>query len=66
VTPWANGTCLQKCTKDCKDIDTKRYQSLTGALMYLAVTTRPDITQVVSNYPNIAVNLMKNIFVDRK
>lgn len=47
-TPWPCGTTLLKCDKECEDLDTHSYQSLTGALMYLAVISRPDLMHVVS------------------
>lgn len=47
-TPWANGTVLQKCENQCKNLDDKTYQSLIGSLMYLTVISRPDISHVVS------------------
>lgn len=47
-TPWPSGTVLEKCQKQCEDLDSHSYQSLTGALMYLAVISRPDLMHVVS------------------
>lgn len=47
-TPWPNGTVLVKCDMNCTDLDPHSYQSLTGALMYLAVISRPDLMHVVS------------------
>uniref|UniRef100_W8AQ86 Retrovirus-related Pol polyprotein from transposon TNT 1-94 n=1 Tax=Ceratitis capitata TaxID=7213 RepID=W8AQ86_CERCA len=48
ATPWAPGTVLQKCDRQCDNLETKAYQSLLGGLMYLAVISRPDIAHVVS------------------
>lgn len=36
-----------KCSENCNKVDTTRYQSLIGALLYLALTTRPDILHSV-------------------
>ncbi|GBP05998.1 Retrovirus-related Pol polyprotein from transposon TNT 1-94 [Eumeta japonica] len=36
------------CSADCKKVNQKDYQSLVGTLMYLAITTRPDILHSVS------------------
>ena len=36
------------CQQECRKADTIQYQSLIGALMYLGVTTRPDIMHSVS------------------
>ena len=47
-TPWVSGTVLERCKNKCDDLNVKGYQSLIGALMYLAVITRPDIIHVVS------------------
>ncbi|CAD6997394.1 unnamed protein product [Ceratitis capitata] len=48
ATPWAPGTVLRKCDRQCDNLETKAYQSLLGGLMYLAVISRPDIAHVVS------------------
>lgn len=48
ATPWVNGSILKKCEKQCDDLETKDFQSLIGALMYLAVISRPDLIHVVS------------------
>ena len=48
ATPWPSGTVLKKCENKCENLDTTNYQSLIGALMYLAVITRPDLMHVVS------------------
>lgn len=37
-----------KCNGDCEKFDPTTYQSLIGALLYLALTTRPDIIHSVS------------------
>lgn len=38
-----------KCNKEnCKKVDQTKYQSLIGSLMYLAISTRPDILHAVS------------------
>lgn len=48
-TPLACGTSLEKCTKhDCVATKIKDYQSLMGALNYLATISRPDISHAVS------------------
>ncbi|XP_055840140.1 uncharacterized protein LOC129907788 isoform X2 [Episyrphus balteatus] len=48
-TPLASGTVLEKCSKDnCAAVNIKDYQSLMGALNYLATISRPDLTHVVS------------------
>ncbi len=39
---------IQCTTNDCEKVNATEYQSLIGALMYLAVTTRPDILHSVS------------------
>ncbi|XP_061396596.1 uncharacterized protein LOC133332230 [Musca vetustissima] len=36
------------CDKDCKRADIQAYQTLMGELMYLAITTRPDIVHSVA------------------
>ena len=48
TTPWASGTVLKICADNCENLYTKNYQSLIGALMYLAVISRPDLIHVVS------------------
>ena len=52
ATPWASGTILNKCEKECKDIDAKDYQSLIGALMYLVVISRPDSLSPFNSHPH--------------
>lgn len=46
-----------KCDSDnCKKVDEKNYQSLIGSLMYLAITTRPDILHSVAKLAQRNVN----------
>lgn len=37
-----------KCDKDCEKVNLHDYQSLIGSLMYIAISTRPDILHSVS------------------
>lgn len=39
---------LETCSGDCKRVKKEEYQSIIGALMYLSVTTRPDIMHTIS------------------
>lgn len=44
LDPGYNG----KCNNDCEKLDAEKYQSVIGALSFLAVTSRPDIQHSVS------------------
>ncbi len=48
-TPVDTSTKLTKATDDDNCIDQQKYQSAIGSLMYLSVSTRPDISYAVSN-----------------
>lgn len=48
-TPLDPGIKLRKCAdSSCKKHEPSSYQSLVGALMYLAVSTRPDIVHTIN------------------
>lgn len=47
ATPLDPG-CQVNCNDDCERVDQQEYQSLVGVLMYLAISTRPDILHSVS------------------
>ncbi|KAH8232706.1 hypothetical protein KR032_003088, partial [Drosophila birchii] len=47
ATPLEAGHQVKCDDANCKAIDEKGYQSLIGTLMYLAITTRPDILHIV-------------------
>lgn len=48
-TPLDAGQKLVKCDKaECVKIEAEEYQSMVGSLMYLAISTRPDIAHSVS------------------
>lgn len=46
-TPLDEGFQLKCISDTCKKVDATKYQSLIGTLMYLALTTRPDILHSV-------------------
>ena len=46
-TPADVNVTLQKHDGISQDVDAKLYQSMTGSLLYLAIGTRPDISQAV-------------------
>ena len=47
-TPVNVGSKLTKATDDDDSVDQQKYQSAIGSLMYLSVSTRPDISYTVS------------------
>ena len=49
ATPVDVGTKLIKATEDEEAIDQQQYQSAIGSLMYLSISTRPDISYAVGN-----------------
>ncbi|XP_036346805.1 secreted RxLR effector protein 161-like [Rhagoletis pomonella] len=48
VTPLDAGLSVHCSSEQCKKVDKVAYQSVVGALMYLAISTRPDILHSVS------------------
>ena len=48
-TPVNVGSKLTKATDDDESVDQQKYQSAIGSLMYLSVSTRPDISYTVSS-----------------
>lgn len=63
-TPLDPGQKFKKCSDctNCEKIDTKLYQSLIGSLMYLGLSTRPDIMHSVSKLSQFNVNPHKEHF----
>lgn len=59
-TPLDPGQKFEKCDncseKNCEKIDPKKYQSLIGSLLYLSISTRPDISYAVNKLSQFNVN----------
>lgn len=57
-TPLDPGSKFKKCLDctNCKKVDPKTFQSIIGSLMYLSVTTRPDIMHSVCKLAQFNVN----------
>lgn len=55
-TPLEAGYQVKCDNENCKKVDEKSYQSLIGSLMYLAITTRPDILHSVAKLAQRNVN----------
>lgn len=67
-TPFASGVILDKCCReDCPDmVDVKKYQSLIGGLMYLAVISRPDLAHTLSKLSQFNTHPHKDHFIAAK
>ncbi|XP_073816655.1 ecdysteroid phosphate phosphatase isoform X1 [Musca autumnalis] len=66
-TPSMNGMVLEKCSKEnCCGYDVNKYQSLIGALNYLSVYSRPDITHIVSKLAQFNSHPEKEHFIAAK
>lgn len=66
-TPLASGTVLDKCSKeDCNVASTTLYQSLMGALNYLATISRPDLAHVISKLSQFNTHPHQEHFVAAK
>ena len=53
-TPVNPGVKLSKATDESKRVDTEKYQSAVGKLLYLAIRTRPDLAYAVCNVAKYA------------
>jgi len=58
-TPADPGAKLMKSSKSEDSLDLQRYQSAIGALLYLSVSTRPDIAYSVSTLAKFSSNPCK-------
>ena len=58
-TPVDISSKLTQATDDDQRVDQHRYQSAIGSLMYLAVSTRPDISFAVSSLARFSSNPTK-------
>ena len=59
-TPAESGTKLKSVSGTDECVDQRLYQSAVGSLMYLSVTTQPEVTDIVSNLARFSVKPTKD------
>ena len=59
-TPVAVNSKLQPATNQADPVNQTEYQSPVGSLMYLAVSTRPDIAFTVNNLARLTQTLKRS------
>lgn len=59
-TPAESGTKLKSASGTDECVDQRLYQSAVGSLMYLSVTTQPEVTDIVSNLARFSVKPTKD------